>query len=287
MDRNYDETIASHYREVAERHGLEASSTMADETVRNKESDAIVRFVAAALRRRRALMPGAGPATILDLGCGNGYTLGLLAARFPAERLVGVEHSPELLALARRRLEGNAGVELLRGDARDPGFFGERKADVLVCQRVLINLLDERDQRLALDNAIHAVRAPGALLFLECFNEPLARLNEARAEFDLEPIAPAHHNRYLPGDFFQRPELAEFRAEEALPPPNFLSTHYYVTRVFHAAMTRERPFKRNSEFVRFFSGALQEAVGDYAPLKLFVFERVCPSLSAPAGSAEE
>jgi len=36
----------------------------------------------------------------------------------------------------------------------------------------------------------------------------------------------------------------------------------------------DRPFKRNSEFVKFFSGALKENVGDYAPLKMFVFDRV-------------
>jgi len=66
------------------------------------------------------------PATVLDLGCGIGAVLMLLAWRFPAARLIGVEAQPLSVDLARRSLgwngiEGRCTVE--QGDLRDAGVL--------------------------------------------------------------------------------------------------------------------------------------------------------------------
>jgi SAM-dependent methyltransferase len=61
------------------------------------------------------LAPGAG-ATVFDLACGTGLSLPLLRqAVGPRGRVVGVEQSPEMLALARRRVRqhGWKNVELV------------------------------------------------------------------------------------------------------------------------------------------------------------------------------
>jgi SAM-dependent methyltransferase len=62
---------------------------------------------------------------VLDLGCGPGRVaeavIGAGAARY-----VGIDVSPRMLALARRRLEQHASVELIEGDFLDadvPGTF--------------------------------------------------------------------------------------------------------------------------------------------------------------------
>jgi hypothetical protein len=165
------------------------------------------------------------------------------------------------------------------GDLREPDFLTPGSVDVLVCQRVIINLLDRADQTAAVDNLIRTV-APrgqgrgGRMLFIEAFETPLATLNVAREEFDMPPIPPAHHNLYLPDHFLERPGLAPLGAPEGLPAPNFLSSHYYITRVMQPMLTRGKPLKRNSEFVRFFSRAVAPGVGDYSPVKLYMFERV-------------
>jgi len=271
MIRDYDKTIREHYSGVAKQSGLSSTSTMADETVRAMETEAIQGFVEASLARVRAADP-ARRATIMDVGCGNGYTLSRLAERFPDQDLAGVEQSDDLRALAQSRFEQLPGVRLMAGDIRDPNFAGGVQADVVLCQRVIINLLSLEDQKLALSNILGAARPGGALLFIECFTSALDRLNEARFEFGLEPVPPAHHNLYLPDDFFQDPRLRPLRAQ-GLAEPNFLSTHYYVTRVLHPVFSpKDKPFKRNSEFVRFFTGALRQNVGDYSPLKLLQFE---------------
>lgn len=182
--------------------------------------------------------------------------------------------------MASSRFNANDRVSILEGDIRDRDFSKGTTADILICQRVLINLLAIEDQKEALSNIVASVKSPsawrsgGTLLFIESFASPLARLNEARSEFDLPPIPPAHHNLYLPDDFFKLQQLKPFRTDGLLMPPNFLSTHYYVTRVLHAIVTpKNKPFKRNSEFVKFFTDALNQNAGDYSPLKLYIFEK--------------
>ena len=72
---------------------------------------------------------GAGPPErIADLGCGIGSVLMLLAWRFPAARLVGVEAQAVSVDLARRSLAWNGAAgrcEVRLGDLRDPGVLPE------------------------------------------------------------------------------------------------------------------------------------------------------------------
>ena len=76
------------------------------------------------VRRRRqlvqeALDPSPGE-RILDLGCGPGYYASELLERVGADgAVVGVDASPDMLAIARRRCEGNANVEFHQADATD------------------------------------------------------------------------------------------------------------------------------------------------------------------------
>lgn len=63
------------------------------------------------------LVAADGPDVVLELGCGNGAALALLAERLPQARLIGVDRSATALARAGRRLgkEVSAGrVALLR-----------------------------------------------------------------------------------------------------------------------------------------------------------------------------
>jgi SAM-dependent methyltransferase len=278
MTPDYDDTIKAHYEKVAHDQGLSSASTMADDITRESETAAIAGFVERSLEGLRS-RGELRAATIVDVGCGNGYTLSVLADRWPAHRYVGIEYTDGLRRHAEKRFEGHRNVTIAPGDIRTAGFARGVVADILICQRVLINLLDPADQKNALAHLIDTVKRPegngpgGTLAFIEAFSSALARLNSARAEFDLPAIPPAHHNRYLEDDFFHVDGLKAIPGEGALA-PNMLSTHYFVARVLHARLTRDRPFQRNSEFVRYFHQALRPDAGDYSPLKFFMFERV-------------
>jgi tRNA (cmo5U34)-methyltransferase len=60
------------------------------------------------------------PRRVLDLGTGDGYTLGLVRSAHPEAEGVGVDFSPEMLGLARERFAGDAGVEIVEHDLDAP-----------------------------------------------------------------------------------------------------------------------------------------------------------------------
>ncbi len=260
----YDQTIKEHYASVAESEGLAATSTMADQLIRQRETEAIEQFV------RLASSPGQ---RVGDIGCGNGYSLQVMADKFDDRNFVGIEYTPELCDLAKSRFRDNDRVTVRGGDIREKGFHGDEQFDCLYVQRVLINLLDESHQKEALENIVAAVRPGGTLLFIECFIEPLDELNEGREEFEMAPIPPAHHNLYLTEGFYDRDDLVPFEHGDWEFPPNYLSTHYFVSRVLEPGLTRWRDFKRNSKLQRFLSMAFPPAVGNFAPLQIHAFEK--------------
>lgn len=281
MPQLYDQTILQHYEAQAQAHGLEPTSTMLDVTVRERETALVARVARLVLGQLRREGGADQHLTLCDVGCGNGYTLHLLSAQDPELHLAGFEFTPALLALARSRFAQTPRVTVSRGDVRALNA-PDGRYDMVVCQRVLINLLEPADQRQGLAELARILRPGGFLLSLEAFEEPLAHLNAARAEFGLSPLPPAHHNRYLSSDFYRaEPSLVPVTGpllEPDLPddflPSNFLSTHYFITRVLHPlALGPDRPFIRNSHFVRFLTSALPHPVGDYAPIKACVLRK--------------
>jgi len=64
------------------------------------------------------------PCTLLDLGCGNGRWAAFLDARGLVVRYVGVDFSPQMIALARERIASAEGVqaEFLTADIAQPGW---------------------------------------------------------------------------------------------------------------------------------------------------------------------
>ena len=92
------------------------------------------------LRRRKLVHDafGAEPGErVLDVGCGPGFYLAELLQRVgPEGAAVGVDRSPQMLALAARRCEGHDNVELREGDAtslpvEDASFDGALSVQVL------------------------------------------------------------------------------------------------------------------------------------------------------------
>jgi tRNA (cmo5U34)-methyltransferase len=92
------------------------------------------------------LLP-ASPRRVLDLGTGDGYTLGLVRSVHPEADGVGVDFSAEMLGLARRRFAGDAGVEIVEHDLDAPlpalGTF-----DLVVSSFAIHHCVDERKREM-------------------------------------------------------------------------------------------------------------------------------------------
>jgi len=103
---------------------------------------------------------------VLDLGIGAGRTTSLMRLLTPAERYIGVDWSPEMVAACRRR---HPDLDVREGDARDlsglsPGHFGL----VLFSYNGIDNL--GHDDRGRVFRETHRVLRPGGLFVYCTFN---------------------------------------------------------------------------------------------------------------------
>src|SRR5580693_7305115 len=137
MTTSKDEVILAHYREIAQTFGASPRSTMEDDFVREKEVEWILTYRDLLSRRHER------PLHILDIGCGNGYTLEKICANANSDRLTGLDFSEELLDIARAR--NLPDCTLVRGDVRRLQFDDEA-FDYAYTERCLINIMEPQEQ---------------------------------------------------------------------------------------------------------------------------------------------
>lgn len=262
-----DELIRSHYQKVAEAHGGSPRSTMEDDYVREKELEWILRYRESLRGSHRR------PLEILDLGCGNGYTLEKVRAASADDHLSGVDFSEDLLAIACSR--NLPGCSFAQGDARRLAF-DEGTFDFVYTERCLINILDEEGQATALREIARVLKPGGDYLMIECFTDGLANNNKARADCHLPAIQAAYHNRYFEKDSFHQAIAECFTIVDTdalgFPLPwNFLSSYYFVSRVLYPSLLNGGEVVRNSEVAKFFS--FLPPMGNYCPIQAFVLRK--------------
>ena len=273
-DLGHDELIREHYRKQAEAHRLAPASTMADETTRNLEVGAILDCLSYALG-------GAAGRSLLEMGCGNGYLLQILSERFPELTLTGADFSTDMVELAASR--GIPGCEVRWEDVRALTFPSE-SFDVVVTERCLINLLDPSEQQRGIGELARVLKPGGHAVLIEAFTDGLATLNRARVELGLPENQVPYHNLWFDKEAFLSALAGSFREVSpdgtvTIPPRNFLSTHYFMSRVLYPAVTK-REILYNTEFVKFFQ--FLPPHGAFSPIQLFFLQKVPGGDRAPA-----
>ena len=260
--------ILEHYHEQAVEHGLEPTSTMADQITREAEVSAVLSGIEYMRNTNESVL------RVLEIGCGNGYLLQRMRTQFPDISLTGLDYSPDMVALANKRNIENCTVR--QGDVCALPFETE-SFDVVVSERCLVNLLDPAAQDRALKDIHRILKSGGHLIFIEAFMDGLENLNRARLELGLEKNRVPHHNLWFDKVHFLEFVRTLFQflvadgcATAALPPTNFLSTHYFVSRVLYPSVTK-REVLYNTEFVKFFR--FMPPTGNYSPIQLFVFKK--------------
>jgi ubiquinone/menaquinone biosynthesis C-methylase UbiE len=262
-----DELIRNHYKAVAEQHGASPRSSMEDQFVREKEIECITNFY------RFVKEESHHPLKVLELGCGNGYTLEAMSSMDRTDQFWGVDFSEELLDIARQRKIPNC--VLRRGDAR---AFGPELGsfDCVYTERCLINILDRDEQFEAFRQIAKVLKPNGYFLMIEGFADGLRNYNKARSECGLSEVPQAIHNLN-----FEREELfAGIRDLFTIVdgsqmgkysvPPNFLSSYYFISRVFYPAIAKGEVV-RNSEVAKFFS--FLPPIGDYSTIQAYILQK--------------
>lgn len=115
---------------------------------------------------------GDGP--ILELGCGTGRILIPLAEA--GHRVVGIDSSEPMLAVATERSKQLPNVELLQADMSDLRGFGEASFGLIIASLNSIMHLAERDQRRMIETAFRTL-SPGGRLIIDTLNPSADQLN--------------------------------------------------------------------------------------------------------------
>lgn len=111
---------------------------------------------------------------VLDLGCGTGTLLRALVARQSDARYTGIDPDPQVLAIARRRLQRNARppVELTQGYAQDLPF-PDAAFDLVISTLIFHHLPDQ--VKVAALREVRRVLTPHGRFLLVDFGTPPTR----------------------------------------------------------------------------------------------------------------
>jgi ubiquinone/menaquinone biosynthesis C-methylase UbiE len=164
--------------------------------------------------------------SLADLGCGNGEATVRYAAK--VARCIGIERSECLRHEAERRAKesGLSNISVRAGDVLSCGSAAE--FDVIVSQRLLINLGTWEEQMGALSNIHRMLKPGGRFIMIENTNDAFVSLNNMRASVGLSPIPQHWHNR-----FFDYDELMEFfHGKFQLLHHYDFGLYYLLTRVY-------------------------------------------------------
>lgn len=144
-------------------------------------------YVEASVRETLKRVDLAGAREVLDVGCGTGTLLEAASSEMPAARLAGVDLSPGMLAVARRKLGHRA--TLVAGSAeRLP--FRSRRFDVVLSASALHFW---RDPSAALSEIHRVLRPRGRIAITDwCANGWIDRLRD----LVLRRVEPAHFRVY-------------------------------------------------------------------------------------------
>jgi SAM-dependent methyltransferase len=132
---------------------------------------------------------------VVELGVGSGR-VAIPIARETGKRVIGLDSSPALLAIARERAAGLP-LDLRESDMRD--FEVDESVDLVICPfRALLHLPTWRDKRRVFERVAAALR-PGGRFAFNAFvfhHRIAAELDGARQDRD----GVSHTVRYVPAD---------------------------------------------------------------------------------------
>ena len=176
--------------------------------------------------------------SILDLGCGSGTAAFYFLDNLEVT-ITGIDFSPKMIAEAKRAAaekgfkDEQLGFSV--GDIRDVKELekSEERYDVVMTERVLINLDNWQEQKDAIDGIISLLKPGGLYLMCENLKEGLDNLNRVRASINLEEIEKPWHNRYIGQN-----EVSEITSAELLEVRDFTSGYYFLSRVVNAHLAK-------------------------------------------------
>ena len=225
-DEQRQSFVRQSYNRVRNPQDLYATSP--DTNLRDLEIDAI-----------RSHLPAGG--TLLDLGCGNGFTLYALGADLAGWKMTGVDFSEVLIQGAEAMRSAFAGrlrsePRFVLGDAiAHVRCQADESMDCILTERFLQNLPSRESQYGMITEAARVLRRGGRLLMCEGSQDGFEKLNDLREAVGLARI-PASGPENVSALRFDDAEVERYAENEAafsrVAKIGF-STYFIIARVLH------------------------------------------------------
>ena len=221
--------VLSFWEKQAEDFGTSDLATAPDHHYRELE-----------ISRIKDVIAGLPHKTILDVGCGNGYSTIKLAQIFPDATIIGIDYSAKMIDAA-RDAAGQAGISNAKffvGNVLTIAGHAELKSktfDVVLTERCLINLANTDEHEQSLLQLASLLKPGGHLVLVENTAEGLGRLNELRASLGLPAIKQRWHNCYLSEEKLKTFVPKHFKQ---LQSENIGNLYYILSRVVYAKLAQ-------------------------------------------------
>ena len=214
-------------------HGASDLATAPDHAYRELEMNAIIPFI--------------GGDTVLDVGCGNGYSTFrfALVSTNRGKTFFGIDYSKQMIKEANHRLKitpqqtatggSNLKIKFYCMDVRHMRRF-HGKANCIISERCVINLTSWKQQQLALLEMKKCLAPKGHIILVENFIDGLDNLNMLRDSLGLPDIKVRWHNRYLSKREFYAFCEPHFNI---LHKENIGNLYYIISRVVYAALAKQ------------------------------------------------
>jgi ubiquinone/menaquinone biosynthesis C-methylase UbiE len=182
-------------------------------------------------------------ASILDVGCGNGFSTFHFARSLPKATFQGVDFSEQMVVFAqsaciKESKKVQSRVSFSTGNVLSlstTAALKGKKFDYIVSERCLINLADWNEQQQALLEMKKLLKKGGRIILTENTQEGLARLNVLRKNFDLSAINVRWHNFYMPEKKLIAYAKKVFTLESV---ENIGNLYYIISRVVYAKLAQ-------------------------------------------------
>jgi SAM-dependent methyltransferase len=215
------------------------------------------------------------PSSLLDVGCGDGYSTLAVAKALTGVAVRGMDYSSRMIEIARDRLaresESTRRVRFEVGDALDlVATLVSETFDVVLTDRCLINLPTLELQARAVEEIAAHVRPQGHYLAIENFADGQQNLNDARATVGLPPIPIRWHHRFFTSEEFLRATRDAF---DIIETKDFSSAYYFATRVIYSAMCKMRGEEPDYNHDIHRLAVHLPRTGQFSPIRMVVLQK--------------
>jgi len=220
---------------------------------------------------------------IVDIGCGEGRATIEYAKK--VRKCVGIEQSNYLLKKAKSAVSksGLNNIIIKSGNILKIKNI-KNKFDVVITQRLLINLLSWEEQQECLNNIYNILKPGGKYIMIENTSDSFLAMNEMRNKVGLESIPQHWHNKFFDYDKL----MAFMQGKFQLLKTHDLGLYYFLTRVYvpmfssfvgyGAKAVKDPIYERSDRAARIIFEKFQDniKIGDnrvFGPIQVLVFKR--------------